>query len=66
MVSICDNPQSIDQRNPYTLTFTSIFEQNCLILTLTMSRQLISSEKFPPKPHNCKSYNRQTYSTTLG
>lgn len=22
-----------------------------------MSRQLISSEKFPPKPHNCKSAN---------
>lgn len=28
-----------------------------------MSRQLISSEKFPPKPHNCKSTVNPRWST---
>ncbi|KAF3397291.1 hypothetical protein DPV78_007833 [Talaromyces pinophilus] len=30
-----------------------------------MSRQLISSEKFPPKPHNCKFYIQRTPTSAL-
>jgi len=49
-----------DCRPDYELSLTSVFllDHHLFIYILrqnakNMSRQLISSEKFPPKPHNC-------------
>ena len=43
---------SIEPTSWPSITFQSF--ENPRRPTSTMSRQLISSEKFPPKPHNCK------------